>query len=91
VGNRKVWKGQVVGGARCGVEVEVRASGEPLPIFVIAYHGPVERQGQALGFAVGPEALRRHFEALDARVVWRERTTTPSHGEGHSAPGGGEA
>jgi hypothetical protein len=69
---RRQWRGRITGGRFQGYEVEIRASGQPLPIYVIAYR---ELPGEATSlvcFAVGTRALRQHFLDLDVRVLWDE-------------------
>ena len=72
MGTRNLWRGRVIKGHMKGYEVEIRASGRPLPVYVIAYrHRPGEASSMVC-FAVGTEALRQHFLALDVRVLWDE-------------------
>ena len=66
----KKWTGEVTGGFMAGHIVEVRASGEPLPIYTIAYRAHSGGPSKLMGFAVGAAALRRHFEEQVAEIRW---------------------
>jgi len=74
MGNRGTWRGRITRGRLRGYEVEVRVSGEPIPIYVIAYQAPDRGALAPIGFAVGDEALRGHFSDLEAMVEWQEPT-----------------
>jgi hypothetical protein len=71
MGNRGTWRGRITQGRLRGYEVEVRVSGEPIPIYVIAYRAPDASDPAPMDFAVGDEALRSHFLELEGRVEWR--------------------
>ena len=71
MGNRATWRGRITQGRLRGYEVEVRVSGEPIPIYVIAYRAPDAVGPAPMDFAVGDEALRSHFLELDGTVEWR--------------------
>jgi len=67
---RGSWRGRVVEGRLHGHIVEVRASGEPIPIYVIAVRSSDRSRDASIDFAVGEEALRAHFMEREMRVLW---------------------
>jgi len=67
---RGSWRGRVVEGRLRGYHVEVRASGEPIPIYVIAVRRPDRPLGGSIEFAVGDDALRAHFIERGLRILW---------------------
>ena len=69
-----VWRGTVVSGTLKGYEVELRVSGSPLSIYVIAYRHRRTPRAVSLVFAVGHEALCAHFNEVGAKVAWRTRS-----------------
>lgn len=85
--NRDTWRGRVIGGRLKGHSVEIRVSGEPIPIYVIAYHCPRRSRAVSLDFAVGHEALRAHFQRHGLTVSWR----TKEEASGDQDPRGGLA
>ena len=85
---RGTWRGRITRGRMRGYEVEVRVSGEPIPIYVIAYQARDRGSVASMGFAVGDEALRSHFSDLEARVQWQE-TTSPYRPVGRRLAGTG--
>jgi hypothetical protein len=87
---QRSWRGQVTAGTLAGHVVEVRASGEPLPIYTIAYREGSGGPSKLMGFAVGTEALRRHFEEQEAEIAWELPALSRVRSEGAqdpSAPG----
>ena len=79
--NRGAWRGTVVSGPMKGDEVEVRVSGSPIPIYVLAYRCRRNPRRCSLSFAVGDEALRAHFEEHRMRVAWRSSSAPPDAAE----------
>ena len=75
--NRGAWRGTVVSGPMKGDEVEVRVSGSPIPIYVLAYRCRRNPRRVSLSFAVGDEALRAHFLEHRMRVAWRSSSAPP--------------
>ena len=72
---RETWRGVVVEGSLRGARVEVRVSGEPLPIFIIAYLPRSSAQRPLVEFAVGYDALKAHFLRHGLGVRWDGEAT----------------